>query len=516
MRIRLFPCEARGRAASLWLMKLAVNISAWRRRRSSGALRGDVGVACLCLALAALAPASFGIDLPDMGASVDSVLSPEQEKAIGRSFMRQVRAKMNVVDDPEVEEYIQSLGDNLAASSDAAHTGFTFFVVGSGAINAFAAPGGYIGVNSGLITAAQTESELAGVMAHEIAHVTQRHIARRFEAMDRMSGPMLAAMAAALLVGTQDASAGMAAAAAAQGAAAQMQIDYTRANELEADRVGVRTLANAGFDPRGMPDFFERMQRASRYYSRPPEFLSTHPVTANRIADTRGRAEQYAPKRAVDSQSFYLVRAKLKVYTARNPPDAVTYFREALKTGQHSSRVAARYGYALALARAGKPREARTAMRRLYDLSPDTISFRAELAQLEMALNNIDTAIALYEEGLALYPGNRLLLEGYLEALIQVGRPDRARKEIREYERYNDLNPTLYELLARSEELAGDSVEAHIAMGEYHYMMGSLRSAIGQYERAQKAGPRDYYQAARVDAALERLRKELNQRRKRR
>ncbi len=133
-----------------------------------------------------------------------------------------------------------------------------------------------------------------------------------------------------------------------------------------------------------------------------------------------------------------------------------------------------------------------------------------------MALNNIDTAIALYEEGLALYPGNRLLLEGYLEALIQVGRPDRARKEIREYERYNELNPTLYRLLARSEELAGDSVEAHIAMGEYHYMRGSLRSAIGQYERAQKAGPRDYYQAARVDAALERLRKELNQRRRRR
>lgn len=450
-----------------------------------------------------------------MGASVDSVLSPEQEKAIGKSFMRQVRAQMNVVDDPEIEGYIQSLGDTLAASTDERHSGFTFFVVGSKAINAFAAPGGYIGVNSGLITASQSESELAGVMAHEIAHVTQRHIARRFEAMDRMTGPMLAAMAAALLVGTQSPEAGLAAAAAAQGAAAQMQLDYTRNNELEADRVGIQTLANAGFDPAGMPDFFERLQRASRYYSRPPEFLSTHPVTANRIADTRGRAEQFPPVQRVESQSFYLVQAKLRVYTAKSPQEAVEYYRETLKTGQHASRVAARYGYALALARAGKRSEARNAMRRLYELSPDTVPFRAELAGLEMALRNTDKAMALYKEGLALYPGNRSLLDGYLTALIQVGQPDKARKLIRDYERYNDLNPTLYQLLARSEQKAGDEVGAHIAMGEYHYMRGNLKAAVDQYERALKAGPKDYYQTARVEAALERLKAEVSERKKR-
>lgn len=475
-------------------------------------------LAWLPLVMAGLvfATPSAAVNLPDMGASVDSVLSPQQEKAIGKSFMRQVRAHMTVVDDPEIADYIQSLGDTLAANTNERHSGFTFFVVGSGAINAFAAPGGYIGVNSGLITASYSESELAGVMAHEIAHVTQRHIARRFEAMDRMTGPMLAALAAALLVGTQNPEAGLAAASAAQGAAAQMQIDYTRANESEADRVGIVTLANAGFDPKGMPDFFERLQRASRYYSRPPEFLSTHPVTANRIADTRGRAEQYPPSKRVASQDFYLVQAKLRVYTAKNPEEVLEYFREALKTGQHSSRIAARYGYALALARAGKRTEARKAMRRLYELSPDTIPFRAELAQLEMALGNTDRATALYEDGLALYPGNRLLLEGYLTALLQLGHPNKARQLIRDYERYNDLNPALFKLLAHSEQKAGDPVESHIAMGEYHYMMGNLRRAVDQYERALKQGPKDYYQASRVEARLEQLKAEVSERKKRR
>ena len=456
------------------------------------------------------------VDLPDMGASVDSVLSPQQEKAIGKSFMRRVRAYMNVVDDPQVANYVQSLGDTLAASTDERHSGFTFFVVGSKAINAFAAPGGYIGINSGLITASHTESELAGVLAHEIAHVTQRHIARRFEAANRMTGPMLAAMAAALLVGTQNPEAGLAAASAAQGAAAQMQLDYTRANEMEADRVGIVTLANAGFDPKGMPDFFERLQRASRYYTRPPEFLSTHPVTANRIADTRGRAEQYPPTKRLTSQDFYLVQAKLRVYTAKNPKEAVEYYREALKTGQHANRIAARYGYALALDRAGKRNKARSAMRRLYELSPDTIPFRAELARLEMTLGNPDEATALYEDGLALYPGNRQLLEGYLAALLQLGHADKARRLIRDYERYNELNPTLFQLLAQSEQEAGDPVEAHIAMGEYHYMMGSLRRAVDQYKRALKQGPKDYYQASRVEARLETLKAEVNARKKRR
>ncbi len=490
------------------------------RRRDSRRQQGCSSPWSWCFAagisLVLFAASTGAIDLPDMGASVDSVLSPEQEKSIGKSFMRQVRAHMTVIDDPEVQDYIQHLGDTLAAGTNERHSGFTFFVVGNRGINAFAAPGGYIGVNSGLITASETESELAGVMAHEIAHVTQRHIARRFEAMDRMTGPMLAALAAAFLVGSQNPEAGMAAAAAAQGAAAQMQLDYTRANELEADRVGIQTLHNAGFEPSGMPDFFERLQRASRYYSRPPEFLSTHPVTANRIADTRGRAAQLPPVKRVDSLSFHLVQAKLRVYTAKNPPDAVNYYREALKTGQHTNRVAARYGYALALARAGKRREARDAMRRLHESSPDTIPFRAELARLEMELGSTDTAIALFEEGMALYPGNRLLLEGYLTALLQVGRPQKARELIREYERFNDLNPTLYQLLALSEQRAGDPVEAHIATAEYHYSMGHIKAAVDQYERALKAGPKDYYQASRVEANLARLKKQLQERKRRR
>ena len=502
--------RTRDKAHGGWLTLLT---GGYRRRPAGSAWCRPLLAVLVCAWFPGLAQA---VDLPDMGASVDSVLSPQQEKAIGKMFMRQIRAQMEIIEDPEVDEYIQTLGDHLASSTPEAHAGFTFFVVGSGAINAFAAPGGYIGVNSGLITATESESELAAVMAHEIAHVTQRHIARRFEAMERTSGAMLAAMAAAILVGSQNPEAGMAAMTAAQAAQTQMALDYTRANELEADRVGIITLANADFDPRSMPVFFERLERASRYYGRPPEFLSTHPVTANRIADTRGRAEQFPHKQHLDSQAYHLVQAKLRVLSADNPKDAVEYFKGALKTGQHRNRVAARYGYALALAHAGQRRQARTRLQRLHELDPDNVSFRAELANLELSVGNTDEAMTLYEDGLTLYPNNRMLLEGYITGLIQVGRPAEAIQQIRDYERYNELNIRFLELLARSSQEAGDPAGAHIALGEAYYMLGNLKAAIGQYERALKAGTKDRYQASRVQAKLQRLKKEQAQRKKKR
>jgi len=465
----------------------------------------------LCLMLTVFWPAPGRperIELPDMGASAQAVLTPQRENEIGKAFMRQVRRELPVVDDPEVAGYIQTLGTRLASNSGAQGQTFTFFVVADRAINAFAAPGGFIGVNSGLMLDAQSESELSAVVAHEIAHVTQRHIARRFEAMDRMAGPSMAALAASILVAMASPEAGMAAAAAAQAGQAQMQIDFTRRNELEADRVGIHTLAQAGFDPRSMPTFFERLDKATRYYGRPPEFLSTHPVTVNRIADTRGRAEQYPYKQYVDSTAYRLVRAKLRVVTAREPKQALEFFRDSLKTGRYQSETAARYGYALALAEAGRPKQARKVLRKLYQEDPDNVSFRAELARLELSLDNQDEALRLYAEGLDLFPGNKQLVRGHAEALLLVGRPAEARTLLTEYQRHRTLDPAFYKLLARSEEAAGDPVEAHITMAEYYHQMGQLKAAIDQLKRARKRGPKNYHQASRIEAGLDRLKTE--------
>jgi beta-barrel assembly-enhancing protease len=275
-------------------------------------------------------------DLPSMGDTAGQLISPEQEKQFGESFMRQIRRSGKLVQDPELNDYLQQLGYRLAAASDAPGYGFTFFLVDDPSINAFAGPGGYIGVHTGLLLAARNESELAGVLAHEIAHVTQRHLLRAYEAAQRMSLPTAAALLAAILIGSQDSQAGQAALVGLQAASAQYQINFTRANEHEADRVGIQTLVRSGIDPRGMPDFFERLHQQTRLYgNRLPEFLSTHPVTTSRIAETAARAEAHAGEGRRDSLGFQLARTSLQVESS---PSCVIWWRITKRAPRASAR----------------------------------------------------------------------------------------------------------------------------------------------------------------------------------
>ncbi|MFT6908867.1 MAG: putative Zn-dependent protease, partial [Oleiphilaceae bacterium] len=239
---------------------------------------------------------ALDIALPEMGDSAGALISPQQEHEVGQSFFWRLQQSVDLIDDPEVNSYIQSLGYRLAANSDAPSLSFTFFMVPDPTVNAFAAPGGFIGMNSGLILTSQREDEVASVMAHEIAHITQRHLLRSFEQSKQMSLPMTVAMVAAALLGaTTDARIGTTALMAVQAGGIQAQINFTRANESEADNLGMLTLVRAGFDAQAMPTFFERLQQTSRFYtsSAVPEFLRTHPVTTSRIADARGRAFTY-------------------------------------------------------------------------------------------------------------------------------------------------------------------------------------------------------------------------------
>ncbi len=446
------------------------------------------------------------LDLPDMGDSTGTLLSPEFERRLGQSFLNQVRRHTSIQDDPEIETYIQSIGYRLVASSDNNDRQFTFFVINDPLINAFAAPGGIVGVNAGVILNSATESELAAVMAHEVSHVTQKHMARGVEAQSRMSVPMMAAMLGAILVASQNPEAGQAAIVALQGGAAQAQINFTRSNEEEADRIGMQLLERSGFNPRGMPDFFEKLQKQSRYSSQAPEFLRSHPLTSSRIADSKARAEVFPlNKKYNESTSYEFIKAKLIVLSAKDPKEAVKYFEYKIKNEEFTANVAAlSYGYALAMAASGDYGRARTQLQALLKADSENSSFLLAAADLEMKAGNFDQAFRYYSVLRNLYPDYRPVVLSYTEALLQAGRPDEAKAILKHYIKYNEPDLTFYSYLTRAEEESGDPVEAGIANAEYYYLSGETRVAIERlrYVLQQRNLQPDYYQEERIQARM--------------
>ena len=459
------------------------------------------------------------VRLPDFGDASEQVLSPAKERALGEAFMREIRSRLTIVDDPWIEQYVQSLGYRLVATSEHRHLGFTFFVVDDESMNAFAAPGGFVGVNSGLILETRTESELASVLAHEIAHVTQRHIARAIADAGRMNIPAMAAIAAAILVGSRNSDIGQATAATLIGSTAQRRINFTRRNEMEADRVGIGMLAGAGFDPRDMARFFEKLQNVSRYSQRPPEFLSTHPVTTDRIAEARDRAERLPNRRHESSEAYHLVRARLRVGISRDPQGVLDQLVDERATGPAAGGVAAAanaYGQALAMIRLGREDDARAGLERLVESHPDNPVFRAELAGSALRTGDSSRALALYSEGLDLHPDDRLLLRGYAAALNGAGRPHDTLKLIDEHGRIHALDAEMYRLRAEAYEMLGRLADSRIDLAEHYYLSGRLDSAIHQLRLADQARDRDFYRTARIEARIEELEAEQASRRRRR
>lgn len=467
----------------------------------------------LVLSLVLPAPAALGeaIALPDIGDSGTTVLSAEQERRIGEDVVRNLRRAGHLLDDPLLNDYLDSLGFQLAAGDAAASHDFDFFLVDASDLNAFALPGGYIGVHYGLILAAETESELAAVLAHEIAHITQRHHMRRYTQAQGSSMTMTAALIAAVLLGAQSQEVGEAAMASIAAGAAQSQVDFTRANEQEADRVGIALLADAGFDPQSMPAFFERLQKNSRLYGpQAPEFLRTHPVTTSRIADSRSRANQYPKREQPDELQYALMRARLQVLTADTPSDARQIFQANLEAGAHVRAEAARYGLALAQIESGDHAAAREILQELLEKDPQRIAYMVALAQAEMGAGRTDQALDIYARHLALMPGNPALTYYYSEALLQAGDPKRARTLLRDFVRTGPRAPEYYRLLARAEADTGQAANAHAAMAEHHYLNGDIRPAIEQVQLALKQKDLDFYTASRLEARLSALQAEAD------
>jgi len=458
-------------------------------------------------------PAVTTLDLPDIGDSTGAILSPEFERRLGQSFLNHVRRHTPILDDPEVETYIQSIGYRLVANSDNNERQFTFFVINDSLINAFAAPGGIVGINAGVILNSATESELAAVMAHEVAHVTQKHMARGAEAQSKMSVPMMAAMLGAILIATQNPEAGQAAIVAVQGGAAQAQINFTRGNEEEADRIGMQLLERSGFNPRGMPGFFEKLQKQSQYSAQAPEFLRSHPLTNNRIADSKSRAQFFPINKKYDeSTSYDFIKSKLIVISHKDPKDAVKYFEYKIQNEEFTGNIAAlSYGHALAMAAVGEYGKAREQIKALLKSSPENSSFLLAAADLEMKAGDYDRAFHYYAVARNLYPDYRPVVLSYSDALLKAGRPSEAKELLKHYAKYNPPDLTYYNYLTRAEEESGNSVEAGIANAEYYYLSGETRVAIERlrYILQQRDLQPDYYQEERIQARMDLYQQDL-------
>ncbi|BBA37541.1 uncharacterized protein sS8_5624 [Methylocaldum marinum] len=468
--------------------------------------------------LSALQPAhaQLNLELPEIGDPTGTLMTPQQEKELGAAFFRSLHAQLEVSQDPEVNDYIQSIGQKLVGSSDNPAQAFHFFVVNDPTVNAFAGPGGYIGVNSGLILTSEAESELASVLAHEIAHVTQRHLYQTFQAAGRLALPTAAAMLAAVLLGTKSAQLGQAALMAAQAANLQYQINFTRDNEAEADRVGMQILSKSDFDPRAMPTFFERMQQSTRFVGRElPEFLLTHPVTVSRISDTRGRAEQFPYRQYPDSLAYQLIRAKLRVQTAARPQDALNYFKAVRGQGTKLQQDVSEYGLALALIVNARARDAKPILQRLMKTYPEQSQLPNALAGAELETKDYPSALQLYESALQRFPENRALTLNYARTLLTTGKAQQVRKLLQEYVRRHAATPEVYKLIAQAYSQLGNEAESHRYVAESYYAAGQGRAAILQLRLARKTSGDNFYLNSIIDERLRQLHSEEEERKKR-
>ena len=453
--------------------------------------------------------------LPEIGDPSGNLLSHSGEVRLGKAFIRSVRSSQPVNADPLLNDYIQSLGDRLAKNSDNPGRVFHFFLLDDAQVNAFAGPGGYIGVNTGLITTTESESELASVLSHEIAHITQNHLVRTFDALQRLSLPAAAIALTALLIGaaTKQADAGLAIATGVQAGMAQSQINFTRAHEEEADSLGIQILAKAGFDPQAMPTFFDRMGQATRLYSSGelPELLRTHPVTSNRIADARGRAGDYPYRQSPDSLEYHLIRSALKYAQFNSSREAVTYFRENLINNRYRSEEGTRYGYTLALIADRQFKEARKQLDLLLRKRPEQIAYIDAEALLLEKTGKRREAQQVIQDALELYPGNLVLSMRNAILLLDIGSAQQALTLLETQLQGRPEDERLYHLAARAAGDAGKTSLAHQYMAEYYYLSGELESAVQQLQIALQDKSIDYYRSARLTARLRMLEDESNE-----
>lgn len=452
------------------------------------------------------------IKLPDIGNTSNIIISGELEKKLGKAFIRSVRRSIPLSNDQEINDYVQQLGDKIAKFSEQPERKFNFFVVRDNRINAFAGPNANIGINSGLILATESESELASVFAHEIAHVTQQHLQRAFETASQMSLPSAAATLAAVILGVAVPGIGPAALLAVQAGQVQKQINFTRSHEAEADRVGVQNLADAGFNPRSMPIFFGRLQAASRSYGQKiPEILRTHPAPISRISDTAARAEQYPYKQVEDSQDFRLIRMKIRIAKLRQTSvgELIKTLEKESKQGTQGVKDAASYGLALALMKDQQFVKARHILRRLTKRKPQQLHYLTALALNEYRDEKVDVALSLFQKAKILFPQSRAVNLLYAQVLLHNGQPQQALSYLNHDLQQFSASPNVFDLLSIAYGQVKNPVRGFQYRAEYFYSLGFTKDAIIQLEQALRAADNNFYLSSQIENRINQFQAEL-------
>ena len=438
-------------------------------------------------------------DLPSLGDASSAIVSPQQEHQLGRAWLSLLRGNVNQLNDPQLKDYVETSVYRLAETSQLQDRRLEFILIDSRELNAFAAPGGIVGVNGGLFLNAQTEGEYASVLAHELAHLSQRHFARGVEAQQRMQMPMMAALLAGIvLAAAGGGDAGIAAIAGTQAAAIQEQRRFSRQNEQEADRIGIQNLEKAGFDPRTMPSMFERLMRQYRYDAKPPEFLLTHPVSESRVADTRNRAEQ-APKGGVeDSLRYQLIRARVALTYEGTPGLAAKRFRAQLDENPRLD--AARYGLALAQIKGGQLNEARENLKPLLEKAPNDLTYNLAQVNLDITNNRLADAQQRVERMRGLYPSSYPLQQVRADLLLKQNRPAESEKVLDALLKSRPDDPDVWYEVAEVRGLSGNTIGLHQARAEYFALVGDFDQAIQQLDFAKRRAGNNFQLASRIDA----------------
>ncbi|RRJ84182.1 M48 family metalloprotease [Aestuariirhabdus litorea] len=446
--------------------------------------------------------------LPALGDSSSAIVTAQQEHYLGRAWLQALRRQAPTIDDPEMKEYTESLIYRLVETSEVRDRRLEVVILDSPELNAFAVPGGIVGINSGLFLYADSEQEFASVLAHELAHLSQRHFARNVEEAERNRIPSLAAtLASVLLMAAGGGDAGIATLATSQAAFQSQQMKFSRQNEREADNVGIQNLARANMDPRAMPSMFESMNRASRFSGqKPPEFLSTHPVTENRISESRARAEQYPLKHYQDNPSYHLMRVKAQIHHNRDINKLIERYESELKNGSSTPPFAVRYGLALALTKAQRLDEAEQALAPLLKEAPDNRHYLIAQALIDSERGQYAAADKRLKGALELTPENLPLTMNYANILVAERKYKPAEQLLSQLVSSRPNDPDVWYILAEVRGLAKDITGVHLARAEFFRLTGDLDQAIQHLEYAQTQVQGNFALTTKVEQQIKDLR----------
>lgn len=465
---------------------------------------------CFSVAAQQLSGQGSKNELPEIGVVASDAISLDKEQQVGDILMRQLRGQAPVINDPLLEEYIQDLGNRLVAQADNVKFPFEFFLINSPEINAFAFFGGHVGVHTGLIYNADNESELASVLGHEVAHVTQRHIARSIQARQKSSPLQIASLFGSLLLAMANPEAGIAALSVGNAAAAQASINYTRANEKEADRVGMRILSQAGYDPRAAATFFGKLAAKYRVRSKPPQFLLTHPLPESRIADARSRANSFPNRRIRENLRFHLVKARIQARFYSNPTNNIIHFGSQLRKNQYVFREAAEYGLALSHFEDENYQAADAIISSLLKEDPENLFYLDTATDIALAQDQYKKAITMLKTQTERTPRNRVLTLNLANALMKSGEHNEATTLLKDYLLINPTHFLSMQLLADAYGQSGQMLEMHQSKAEVYVSVAAYDRAIDELHSAYNFATERKLEKQRIRARIDQLRDARN------